>query len=321
MPNTTTAEIPSAVNNFYDRVLLERAVALFLHSKYGQIRDIPRNSSEVIKFRKYGSLAAALTPLVEGVTPAGSALAITDISATVAQYGDFVTLTDFLLFTTLDPILVETAEVLGEQAGDTMDQLAAEVLSAGTNVQFASSATQRSEITDAMVLDDAEIREATRTLQNANAHEITSMVDPDEGYSTSPLNSCYVGLIHPNTLFDLQVADGFIPVEKYANKADVMMGEVGALGRVRFVQSTNGTVFAGEGDGGDDVYATLIFAKDAYGITRISGESMRNIVTPLGSAGSADPLKQRATSGWKATFVCKILQQPWILRIEHGVSA
>ena len=70
-----------------------------------------------------------------------------------------------------------------------------------------------------------------------------------------------------------------------------------------------------------DVYATIIFGSDAYGTTRISGEAMKNIVKPLGSAGTADPLDQRATSGWKATFVAKILNDAFLVRIEHAVSA
>jgi N4-gp56 family major capsid protein len=48
---------------------------------------------------------------------------------------------------------------------------------------------------------------------------------------------------------------------------------------------------------------------------------MKNIVKPLGSAGTADPLEQRATSGWKATFVAKILNDAFLVRVEHAVSA
>lgn len=99
-----------------------------------------------------------------------------------------------------------------------------------------------------------------------------------------------------------------------------MEGEVGALDEVRFIQTSNAKKWSSSGSGSIDVYATIILGANAYGITRISGEALRNIVKPLGSAGSADPLDQRATSGWKATFVAKILQQNAIRRIEHGVS-
>jgi len=85
--------------------------------------------------------------------------------------------------------------------------------------------------------------------------------------------------------------------------------------------TTNGKILSGEGAGSIDVHATMILAADFYGITRISGEAMKNIIKPLGSAGTADPLDQRSTSGWKATFVAKILNENFAVRIEHAVSS
>ena len=74
------------------------------------------------------------------------------------------------------------------------------------------------------------------------------------------------------------------------------------------------------GSGGIDVHGTLIIAKHFYATTAINGEAMKNIIKPLGSAGTADPLDQRSTSGWKATFVAKILNENFAVRIEHAVS-
>ena len=68
-------------------------------------------------------------------------------------------------------------------------------------------------------------------------------------------------------------------------------------------------------------YYALILASEYYGISRISGEAMKNIVKPLGSAGSADALDQRSTSGWKATFVTTRLNENFCVRIEHAVSS
>lgn len=319
MPTTTT-EVTAAVNNFYDRRLLLKAVPLFAHTRWAQVRDIPRNNTDVIKFRRYTLLTAATTALSEGVTPTGSTLAVTDVSATVAQYGDFVTLTDKLTFTTLDPVLTETADLLGTQAGDTLDQLTRTVLAAGTTIQYASTATANNEITSAMKISKAEIQEAVRTLKTNNARKITSMVDPSTGFNTSPLPACFVAIVHPNTTFDLKNVPGFIRVEEYGQKK-AMEGEVGCLDEVRFVESTNAYVNTGAGSGSIDVYYTIILGAEAYGITRVSGEAMKNIIKPLGSAGSADPLDQRQTSGWKATFVAKILNNNFMVVLRHAVSS
>ena len=318
MNNTTN--IPSAVNNFYDRNLLVRAVSNFVHTRWAQVRDIPRNAGETIKFRRYGNLSAATTALTEGITPAGSDLSKTDITATPLQYGDFLVITDKLLFTTLDPFLTEASEVLGDQAGDTLDQLTRDVMVAGSTVQYASTATQRSEVTAAMKLTAAEVREAVMTLQDNKAKPIMRMIDPNDSYNTVPLGACYIGIISPKTLRDLKDDTAFIPVQKYPNKSDVMEGEKGAVDEVRFVMTPNAKVFSGEGAGSVDVHATMIIARDFYGISRISGEAMRNIIKPLGSAGTSDPLEQRATSGWKANFVAKRLNEAFAVRVEHGVN-
>lgn len=322
MANTTKTQVPN-VNAFYNRTLLERAVANFVFNKWAQVRDIPKGNSDVIKFRKYGSLAPATTPLTEGVTPSGKQLSITDTSATVQQYGDFVALTDKLKMETEDPIETETTEVLGEQAAETLDTLARDILVAGTNIQYADTATSRVTVTAGMTLTEAEIKEHVRTLKNNKAKKVTSMVSAQNGYNTTPVDACYVGVVHPNTTFDLKALTGFVPVEKYAGglKSGVMDFEVGKVDEVRFIETPQASIFAGEGAAGADVYATLIFGQNAYGNSRISGEAMKNIRKQLGSAGSADPLDQRSTIGWKSTFVTKILQQSFMGRIEHGTSS
>ena len=85
---TTKTQIPDEVNVFYDRTLLEAAKPLLVHTKFGQVKDIPANSgTNTIKFRRYDRLATNTTPLTEGTTPAGTQLAVTDITADVLQYG------------------------------------------------------------------------------------------------------------------------------------------------------------------------------------------------------------------------------------------
>lgn len=323
MANTTTTQIPAEVNNFYDRTLLYRAIPLFVHTRWAQVRDIPRKAGTLtIKFRRYGNLTAATTALSEGITPSGSQLSVTDITATVAQYGDFITVSDVLDFESQDPVLMEAAEILGDQMGDTLDQLTRDVINAGTNVYYAGSGhTLRTQVAAGELITLTLVQKSVRLLANNKARRMTKMVNSTTGYNTTPLNASYIGIVHPNTTYDLKGISTWVGVEKYASTNGLMDGEVGKLDEVRFVESTNAKVFTGGGAAGIDVYSTLVMGSDAYGTTRISGEAMKNIVKPLGSAGSADPLDQRATSGWKATFVAKILNDAFLVRIEHAVSA
>jgi len=118
MAATTKTQI-SNINSFYSRDLLLRAQPLLIHNKFGMVKDIPKNNSDIIKFRRYANLTAATTALTEGVTPEGSQLSKTDISSTLQQYGSFITLTDKLTMETEDPVRMETNEILADQAGDT----------------------------------------------------------------------------------------------------------------------------------------------------------------------------------------------------------
>ena len=298
--------------------MLTKARPLLVHGKWGQVRDIPRNSTDNIRFRRYSLLTPDTTPLVEGVTPSLDTLTVTNVDATVQQYGRGFLLTDKLLFTTLDPILLEVSDILGENAANTLDQLTREELATTTTIQYASTATANNEITSAMKITKAEVQEAVRTLKNNNAKKITSMVSASTGFNTSPLDASFIGIVHPNTTYDLKNIPGFVKVEEYGQKV-AMPGEVGSLDEVRFIETTNAKVYAAAGSGSIDVYGTLIMAAEFYALSRISGEAMKNIVE--GPCGNSDPLHQRQTSAWKATFVATILNDAFGLSLRHAVSS
>lgn len=73
---------------------------------------------------------------------------------------------------------------------------------------------------------------------------------------------------------------------------------------------------------GMEVHSTLVFGADAYGVIDVEGSGcVQTIVKPVGSGGAADPLDQRATVGAKvAAYTAKILNDLWMVRIEHAVS-
>ena len=88
--------------------------------------------------------------------------------------------------------------------------------------------------------------------------------------------------------------------------------------RLASITCADGTIiYPGEaGAEGRDVYATLIMGDNAYGTTHLGGEGLQHIVKQLGSAGTSDPLNQRATVGWKASKVTVRLVEAFMVRIE-----
>lgn len=84
---STQSSLSPTMQTYYDKKLIMRLLPTLVHMKYAQKRPIPKNGGKVINFRKFSPLAVATTPLTEGVTPAGNSLTITEIEATLAQYG------------------------------------------------------------------------------------------------------------------------------------------------------------------------------------------------------------------------------------------
>ena len=133
---TSGNNLSAEMKTFYDMTLIDEAQAQLVHDQFGQKRPIPANGGKTIEFRKFSSLAKALTPLTEGVTPDGKTLDVSTITATVSQYGDFITQSDMLELTALDNTILEATKLLGRQAGATLDTVVRNVLQAGTNVTY-----------------------------------------------------------------------------------------------------------------------------------------------------------------------------------------
>ena len=329
MTTVTISAIPPGVQAYYDRNLLSRAQPNDVHGRFGQKRPIAARSGNQIKFRRYSQLAAATTALTESVTPAGTALTVTDITTSLAQYGSFVTLSDMVSMTNQDAVVTEATDVLGDQAGTTIDQIRRDVMVAGTNVAYANAAATR--LATIQALTTADLDKVIRSLKGQNAKYMKEGIPPSDGVGTGAVRKAFVGIVHPDVEFGLESLTGFKPVSDYPSQMGVMEDEIGAYKNIRFVSSTNAKIFADattsttagfkvSGSGKNDVYATLIMAADAYGLSPLSGQALTTTVKALGSAGSADPLDQRSTVGWKATTATIILNQSWMIRLESLAS-
>ena len=303
---TTQGSLAAEAKTFYNRQLLERALPQLVHARFGQPRPLPRRSGKSMEFRKFSALAPSTTPLTEGVTPAGNSLTVTAITASINQHGDFIEGSDLLDLTSIDPVLAETAELLGEQAGLTIDRIVRDVLHTGTSVQYSAGRVSRVTVAAGDILTVDEIRKAVRYLKSQNAR-------PLEGGD-------YVAICSPFTTYDLQSDVKWRNPHEYQDTTNIYSGEIGRLYGVRFVESTEAKAFTGLGAAGINVYATLILGADAFGYIPLEGGDLDFIFKSLGDSGTADPLNQRWTSGWKASFGTKILNDTNMVRVEHAAT-
>lgn len=320
-PNTNTtgtSTLSAEMKTFYDRTLIDEAEPELVHDQFGQERNIPKNGGKTIEFRKFTALPKATTPLTEGVTPDGRSLSVTSQTATVSQYGDYVTLSDMLEMTAIDNTIVETLSLIGSQAGRTLDTVTREKLAAGTNVMYQptpsstgeTAVTSRAGLTAKNVLTVKEVFRAAAALKAANA---------------KPINGDFVAIIHPYVAYDLmmEAGDQWVDIQKYQHPENIYNGEIGKIGGVRFVQTTEAKIWKGTADNCADgvaVFGTLFIAANAYGKTSVNGGGLETIVKQKGSGGTSDPLDQRSTIGWKAVKTAEILTEEYMIRVESGSS-
>jgi len=303
---TTDGALSAEMKTYYDKRLLARALPELVYAQFGQRRPIPEHGGKIIEFRKFSTLGVATTALTEGVPPALQNATVTAITATVVQQGAALGFSDVISTTTIDPILEQFTDLLAEQAEETIDQLIRDVLVLGTNVQYASTATSRVTVGTAMIMTVAELREAVLTLQLNRARKI---------------NGFFQAVIHPYVAFDIQATAEWISANQYAQSGRQFDGSLGTLYGVRFWVTDKAPQFVNAGVGSiTDVFATLIFGADAYGIVQLGGHNLKTIHKPLGSAGTADPLDQQGSMGWKCMFTTKILDNSWMVRIESAAS-
>lgn len=349
---TSYGDISPAVAAYSVVRMLKRAMPLLQLERFGQTYPLPTNSTQTAKFRRYflagatgaagqtGSISpfytpVATTPLVEGVTPSGSRLANQDYTVTLAQYGDYITITDVVTDTHTDPILSEATDILGEQAALTVETLRFNILKAGVNVFYGTAVAGRSTVANAITLADQ--RRVTTALNRQNAKKITNIVASTADYNTKSVEAGYMAVVHPDLETDIRTMNGFKPVADYGPHTSPMEGEIGSVEQVRYLSSTVIAPFAGAGvvtasaatlrhsDSGTgdkvDVYPVLYFARDAFGIVPLKGKSSMTpmVVNPKPAAG--DPLGQRGTVGWKLWTATVILQEAFMARLEVGATA
>lgn len=258
------------------------------------------NTLSWTRVKQFG-LSAAASVLTEGITSPETALNMETISLVPKQFGLYCTVSDLLLDVAPIPILSEAATEIGKNGARIIDEYIQTNLSTnGTNVIFANnSAGPRSALTSSDTYKAADLAKANAFLATKGAKRF---------------GSYFVGVTHPNVIFDLQQQSGtgtFIDLNKYtdANVNKAFTGELGALFGVRIVESGFIQPFAST----VQVRPMYIMGQNAYAVADL--QTLEVYRTPRAPSDS-DPLAQRVKTGVKFAFESIILLQNNMVRIE-----
>lgn len=304
---TTSSALSAGMQTYYNRELLRTFEPNLVHLQFGDEHRMPPHSGLVMNMRKLIPLETNTKALSEGDPGESVMLAETEVMVQLQQYGEYARCTDKLDLTHLDMDIMRRTKLFGDAGARSIDAVVREELAKCANVIYAGGKASRAELTAADKLTSRELRKAVKTLKKNHAQTFG-------GY--------YVAIIGPDTMYDLQEDEAFVKVSQYQDKENIYTGEVGRLFGVRLVETTEAKIFEGAGASGADVASVIVLGQYAYGVTSLKGAKPRVIVKPAGSAGTADPLDQISTVGWKMDgFGAKLLQPEYAVRIECGFSA
>lgn len=235
---TTSSDLSDEMKTYYSEYLIDLVEPHLVHDQFAQKKNIPKGSGKTIEFRKYSPLAKALTPLVEGVTPKGNKLSVSTITAEVYQYGDYIAVSDILTLAAIDNNIVQATKILGSQAGRTLDTVTREVMAGGTNVLYAPDIDNP----DTEIIGRQFITPKNKFTADC-AFQAKAILS---GMNATRINGdTFVAIIHPYAAYDLMRDPEWIDIKKY-DSDDYYKGEIGKIGGIRFVESTEAKIFYGE---------------------------------------------------------------------------
>jgi N4-gp56 family major capsid protein len=312
----TTSTLSLHLQDFYERTFLDNLKKELVFADFTRRVPVPRGFGPVVKFIRFARHTGSTTALTEGTVPTEVQLTDQQVSATVQQYGNYVILSDFVLATHLagyNPFVEQAVEELSYMAKDSVDLLVrnAFIAPTGLNITYGGGKSATSAVVgSADVMTANDIRKVVRALKKRSAPKWDG--------------SHYVGVIGAGQSFDLQsetATGGWMDVNKYTTVAKAEKGEIGKLFGARLIESENLSSFSQSGT----VSVCPFFGKGAVAMADITEVSkgdrteMKHIqlfIKDLGSAGTADPLSQKATIGYKFNMAAVRLDddrvQAWV---------
>lgn len=244
----------------FDQTMWDRAIYYPLRPElyFDMFADVKAtdqtpDQGPALTFTKFNDMAAATTPLSEIVDIDAVALSDAQVTLTLAEYGNGVNSTYRVRATSFIGLDRPIANLIGFNAGLSLDTLARNIMAAGTNVDYSGVATNRATITASTVLTAAEVRKAAAILKNNNV---------------ATFNGMYASVISPMVAYDLRGETGaaaWRDPHTYSQPEQIWNGEIGSFEGFRFMESPRAPQFTGAGTTPNiiPVFRTLFFGRQA----------------------------------------------------------
>lgn len=332
--NDITSLSSAIKTQYYDR-LLWRAVEAWVYPLFGdEGTPIGPRQGGTREYRKYNGLTATTTPLTDGIDPAHVQFTMSSTTVTPDQYGTVGSYTKKLVLTSIDDLIEEFSDILGEHCGSSINLVTRAMLHSGlTSVVLPGTLTNVNQVTSGDVLDWPLISKAKATLQRQDPRRF-----PDGKFKLIT----HTDVVESDLLQDEVVRDMFSAKTAAGSDDPYETGYVNTLNGIDIYATTKGLTTASAGFGGITVYDSLLLAQQCYAIVGIGDNNVRfkglsansvqdpntgQVVRPVeiyhvsaDTISHSNPLGMRGLLSWYAIHGGLVLNVNWGLRIRHACS-
>jgi len=275
------------------------------------LKQMPRNGGTTLRMRRYNPLATALVPLGNtGVTPPAQQLTAVDIDAKISFYGSYVILNEQVTLQSQDPVLNEAAARLGVSLRQTEDELTRDMLASTAAFINCTAGVNGDNPTE---LTRSDVDDVVRALLGNDAYTIMDNIEGEDKFGTAPVRDAYFALCHTDLTKDMDSVDGFIQKNQYPSPMNALRSEWGAIGNLRFLVSSIGSITVSASNLGANVYNIFCVGMEAYACIEQDGYSASFIYRAPMYDG---PLALNASVGYKFAEVPRILNDLWVLNLR-----
>jgi len=310
---------------FYVSEFIDIANPILLYDNFGTPKPIPPNSSNEIVFNKVLKLATLEgSPLTEGTIPTEQTFQMVRINQTINQFGGYARLTDRLHEESINNITTEFTQRMGEQGGESMNKVVRDDLLGGSNVRrYLNAATIDAITTDGMSATDFDFMYQAFKLEKVKP--VRMLTNGSANIGTNPTRESYIVVCAVEAIPYIEALDDglgktFQSVESYAGQQAIWPNEHGKFKNFTFILDTESYIVSNAAATPQDINQALVFGQGAYHYTTIGSSDVELIIKPRGSAGTADPLNQLSSIGWKAKKGAVIVQDTYMFRYEFSIG-
>jgi len=290
MPYTQMSSL-STDQTAFDRIAYFALRSELLFDAVADVMPVAQSMpGSAVTFTIFNDIAEATTPLTETSDVSAVAMSDSQVTVTLTEYGNAVSTTAKLRGTSFLDVDAAAANIVGYNAGISIDSIIREVLAAGTNVVYggggSTNPSSRATVEAEDIIKANDIRKVVAQLRKANAVSFGGM---------------YMGYIHPDVSYDLRRETGVASWRDphvYSDPANIYMGEIGAFEGVRFIETPRAKNFEDAGASSTvDVYCTHIMGRQAlakaHSLTDGNGPFPRVVRGPV-----TDTLYRFQPIGW-----------------------